>query len=333
MSESELEVDSNECAVCKETLLPDQRHKCRNEDCRVRLHSSIMCKGQPIQLDNQLFCSSNCFSAVHPSTDVPGQAKKSDQSPLALRHDYFSKEGKAQLLLDVQSARGDDAYNAGKVMLRQVAVGAMRNDPTRFAMFIGAKASVVDEVQRVLNLSREELSQSLLESHIRDMAKNSTWGDELSLSALCFTTQMSAKMYKIEGESAISHPALSSILVDTEHPNPNGCVTLVHTADQTHYLAGLPETVADELKLGGVSMKLQGSEERLVVFGQPGDGACKFGAFWFCLSKLGFDFALLEHFLKSQSTPGDTGAGSQSVPSWGGIHCAVEDEVNDLKQR
>ena len=249
--------------------------------------------------DNVYYCGDHVPDHLHPETMPPAipvsdvrnaSAQEDDiESQAEGRPCMFSEEGAVQMVADAQEIKKSPAYHRNVMAMRAFAVQCIQANAKRCMVYVTGNEMAMCAVRDALG--EEDAQEAVLASHLQDLARRE-WGTDLTLVmlALCVPARVHVFLEDSEREHLVPHPAIATVGPEDATYE----VIMVHNEKQTHWSAGVWDTVDNRATLGnhGVTVNTSSGQPVLVI-DQPQDGHCQFSSFFFGLSQTQFDMNLI----------------------------------------
>jgi len=192
----------------------------------------------------------------------------------------YSSEGR-QLISDHLTTLDNDEYKTACKKMRAAARDVMQHHSQFLADFCELDDSVATAVRNCFS-SSSDAQICALRQRIHDLSNVDEWGDNLTLIALVYAFEISAKLYQVTATTqndarVIAHPAIAHIARPSNtHFGQSREILLLHSP--SHWQAMLSVEQAKKLNLKGPLVVFEAHE--FMVFGIPPDNSCQFGAFF-----------------------------------------------------
>ena len=166
--------------------------------------------------------------------------------------------------------------------MRQLCSSPLNEHSREVTDFCELDEAVVAAANAAFGSTPAQIQQCALAQRIQDISRVHEWGDNLTLIALVYALEISAKLFQVttntpDDARVVQHPAIASIARPCkEHLGKEREIMLLHSP--SHWQVMLTIEQAKAANQTGPTVHYD--QDIFMVFGIPADNSCQFGAFF-----------------------------------------------------
>ena len=179
-------------------------------------------------------------------------------------------------------ALASEDYTSACTRMRQMCRSALNEHSRELADFCELDEAVAAAANAAFGSTPAHIQQCALAQRIQDLSRVHEWGDNLTLIALVYAMEISAKLFQVttttpDDARVVQHPAIASIARPcNEHLGKEREIMLLHSP--SHWQVML--TIEQAKTANQTGPIVHYDQDIFMVFGIPADNSCQFGAFF-----------------------------------------------------